>query len=82
MELLHVGEGLGYIVFNNSQLNQDCQKFSDYDTTSEVAKNYDSNLDYPYILDISDSSYFYAEKAERDEDYETMKELYKNFSYI
>jgi hypothetical protein len=34
-----------------------------------VSKAFDSNVDYPFIIDVEDHSYFYATAEERDEDY-------------
>ena len=52
--------------------NLDLQKDSLGDTLQldpiDIQTSYDENLDYPFFLDISDTSYGYAEQIDRDND--------------
>jgi len=44
-------------------------------TKVAVNKTEDFNLDYPYAIDVEDSSYFYVTEYERDIDYETLLKI-------
>jgi hypothetical protein len=68
--------------FNNGDLNFDLQKILSFDTPITVSKNYDSNLDYPFALDVEDTSYWYSEQKERDEDFEKLKLVIPIFTFI
>ena len=65
-----------FIKFNNEDLSFDIQKIESFDAPITVAKSYDSNLDYPFALDVEDVSYWYAEQNERDEDFEKLLILF------
>lgn len=67
-----------FIKFNNGDLSFDIEKIKSFDVPITVAKSFDTNLDYPFALDIEDSSYWYAEQKERDEDFEKLL-LYLDF---
>ncbi len=71
-----------YIKFNNGDLSTDFQKIISFDVPITVSKEYDSNLDYPFAIDVEDTSYFYAEEEERNEDFEKLKELIPTLSFI
>ena len=44
-----------------------------------VSKEEDFNLDFPYLIDVEDTSYSYATEEERDDDFEELcKELSSN----
>ncbi len=69
------------VVFNNGDLNFEIEKIKSFDAPISISKEFDSNLDYPYAIDIEDSSYFYPEQEERDEDYEKLKTVVPQFSF-
>jgi hypothetical protein len=53
-----------------------------FDAPISISKEYDSNLDYPYAIDVEDCSYWYAEQKERDEDYQKLKLFVPQFSFV
>ena len=69
-------------IFNNSQLTFDVERIQNFDVPITVAKAFDSNLDYPFAIDVEDESYFYPEQAERDEDFERLKSIVPKFSFV
>lgn len=71
-----------HIKFNNGDLSFDIQKIESFDVPITVAKSYEPNLDYPFALDVEDTSYWYAEQKERDEDFEKLKSLVPRFSFV
>lgn len=70
------------IRFNNGDLSNDIQKIESFDLPITVAKAVDFNLDYPYAIDVEDSSYWYANEEERDEDFEKLKSIVPQFSFV
>ena len=58
--------------FNNGDLESDFEKIMTYSILG-IAKNQDDNLDIPYIIDVNDASYFYANKLERNQDFALLK---------
>ena len=68
--------------FNNGDLSFDIEKIKSFEAPITVAKAYDSNLDYPFAIDVEDGSYFYAEQKERDEDFEKLKSIVPEFSFV
>lgn len=64
-------------MFNNSNLNSDIEKILSFDLPITITKSFDSNLEYPFILDVVDTGYFYTGKKERDEDYKKIKSILK-----
>jgi len=70
------------MTFNNGDLNWDIEKIESFDVPITVSKSFDNNLDNPYALDVEDTSYWYAEQTERDEDFETLKSIVPRFSFI
>lgn len=68
--------------FNNGDLNFDIEKIKSFDAPITVSKSFDPNLDYPFALDIEDTSYFYTEQKQRDEDFEKLKSIIPRFSFI
>lgn len=71
-----------YIEFNNSDLSFDIQKIESFDVPITVSKVFDTNLDYPFGLDVEDTGYWYAEQKERDEDFEHLKSIVPKFSFV
>jgi hypothetical protein len=71
-----------FIEFNNGDLSFDIQKIQSFDAPITVSKAFDNNLDYPYGLDVEDTSYWYAEQKERDADFEKLKSIVPRFSFI
>jgi len=71
-----------FIDFNNQDLRFDIQKIQSFDTPITVSKSYEETFNYPYALDVEDTSYWYAEKNERDEDFEKLKTIIPSFSFI
>lgn len=63
------------IKFNNNDLTFEVDKILSFDTPIIVSKNVDWTLNYPYILEVEDSSYFYAEEKERDQDFDKLKSI-------
>jgi hypothetical protein len=62
--------------FNNGDLGFDIENILSFDDIN-LSKSFDSNLEYQYVIDIKDTSYFYANKKERDDDFEKIKSLIK-----
>jgi hypothetical protein len=60
--------------FNNKDLSSDYEKILTYGMPLFVSKDYDSNLDYRYILVVADTSYFYYSRFDRDSDYDLFKQ--------
>ena len=58
--------------FNNGNLARDFEKIMTYSILG-IDKNQDDNLDLPYIIDVNDASYFYANKLERNQDFALLK---------
>jgi hypothetical protein len=64
------------IRFHNGDLDFEIyDKIKSFVSHTSITVNEDYNLDYPFILDVEDSSYFYANKLDRDSDYIKLKEL-------
>jgi hypothetical protein len=61
--------------FNNNDLEFNVESIKSFDEPITLAKSYDSNFDYPFALDVEDTSYWYAEQKERDEDFNKLKDL-------
>lgn len=70
------------VKFKNGDLEIDISKIVSFDPPITVAKAYDQNLDYPYALDVEDSSYFYSNQIDRDDDFETLKLIVPQFSFV
>jgi hypothetical protein len=68
--------------FNNRDLTFDIEKIESFDVPITVAKAFDDNLDYPFAIDVEDTSYFYATLKERDEDFEKLKSIVPKFSFV
>ena len=56
---------LDKIKLNQESIENDIHKMA-------VSKEEDFNLDFPYLIDVEDTSYSYATKEERDNDYEEL----------
>jgi hypothetical protein len=72
------------VEFNNRDLSFDIEKIESFDVPITVSKEYDHNLDYPFAIDVEDTSYWYAEQEERNADFEKLKYIYnekRNFEY-
>jgi hypothetical protein len=61
------------ILDNQVSLEEDNQKLA-------IAKSEDFDLDNPYAIDVEDTSYFYAEETERDNDYSLLCKILSNSS--
>jgi hypothetical protein len=70
------------VKFNNRDLTFDIEKIESFDVPITVAKAFDDNLDYPFAIDVEDTSYFYATPKERDEDFEKLKSIVPKFSFV
>lgn len=57
--------------FDSTQLNIDFEKLKSYDNLT-IYKSYVEELDYPYTIEVNDSSYFYANEEDRNSDYEIL----------
>jgi hypothetical protein len=71
-----------FIKFNNGDLSFDIQKIESFDVPITVSKSYDPNLDYPFALDVEDTTYWYVEQKERDGDFEKLKSIVPKFSFV
>jgi hypothetical protein len=58
--------------FNNGDLAFDFDKIKSFDVPITIVKAFDDNLDYPFAIDVEDTSYFYATEKERDEDFNNL----------
>lgn len=56
---------LDKIVWNQESIETDLTKIA-------VSKEEDFNLDFPYLIDVEDTSYSYANEEERDLDYDLL----------
>jgi hypothetical protein len=70
------------VKFNNGDLSFDIEKIESFDVPITVAKAHDPNLDQPFAIDVEDGSYFYAEQDVRDEDFEKLKSIVPQFSFV
>ena len=70
------------IKFNNGDLSWDIEKIKSFDAPITISKSYDDNLDYPFGIDVEDSSYWYAEQKDRDEDFRNLKKVVPKFSFV
>ena len=70
------------VKFNNGDLTFDIEKIESFDVPISIAKAFDDNLDYPFAIDVEDTSYFYATQKERDEDFEKLKSIVPKFSFV
>jgi len=70
------------IKFNNGDLSFDIQKIESFDAPITVSKSYEPMFDYPFALDVEDTTYWYAEQKERDEDFEKLKSTITRFSFV
>lgn len=70
------------IKFNNGDLKFDIEKILSFDLPITIAKSFDDNLDYPYGLDVEDSTYWYANLVDRDNDFNNLKVIFPNFFYL
>ena len=70
------------VKFNNADLSFDIEKIESFDVPITISKGYDSNLDYPFAIDVEDTSYWYAEREERDVDFEKLKSIVPKFSFV
>jgi hypothetical protein len=63
---------LDKIKWNQESIENDITKMA-------ISKEEDFNLDFPYLIDVEDTSYSYTTEEERDNDYEELcKILTKN----
>jgi hypothetical protein len=70
------------VIFNNGDLSFDIDEIESFDAPITVSKEYDSDLDNPFAIDVEDTSYWYAEQVERDADFEKLKSIVPKFSFI
>ena len=70
------------IKFNNGDLSFDIQKIKFFPVPITVAKSFEATFDYPYGLDVEDTTYWYAEEKERNEDFEKLKSIVSRFSSV
>jgi len=68
--------------FNNGDLNFEIEKIISFDAPITVAKSFDGNLNYTYVLDVADGSYFYPDGESRDYDFNLLKEMIPRFSFV
>ena len=56
------------------------ESFEEENQKTYISKEIDFDLDYPYTIDIEDSSYFYADEDERNNDYLILCKILNNNS--
>lgn len=64
---------LDKIIWNQDSIETDLTKMA-------VSKEEDFNLDFPYLIDVEDISYSYANEEERDLDYDLLCEHLTKYS--
>ena len=64
---------LDKIKWNQESIENDITKMA-------ISKEEDFNLDFPYLIDVEDTSYSYATEDERNSDYETLCIILSNNS--
>ena len=60
---------------SNSNLRRDIEK---HQSADEVDISIDFHVT-EWVIDVNDSSYFYANKADRDKDCDTLKDIFPDF---
>jgi len=70
------------VKFNNADLEFYIDKIQSFDVPITVAKAFDDNLDYPYAIDVEDESFFYISQVERDTDFDKLKSVVPQFSFV
>ena len=70
------------VKFNNADLEFFIDKIQSFDVPITVAKAFDDNLDYPYAMDVEDESFFYISQVERDTDFDKLKSVVPQFSFV
>lgn len=66
---------------HNGDLKIELEKILSYDLPISISMGYDDNLDYPFSINVEDSSYFYANEEERNSDYMNLYALLKPKGY-
>jgi hypothetical protein len=69
------------VFFNNGDLGFSLERIKSFDAPISISKEFDSNLNYPYAIDIEDESFFYPEQKERDDDYEKLRLSLPQFTF-
>ena len=64
----------------NNDLKFDIDKIAEMNDIT-ISLSYDENLEYPFALDVADSSYFYHNKKDCKTDYSTLKKLFPMFNF-
>ena len=67
--------------FHNGDLSFEIEKIMSFDAPISISKECDYFFDNPYAIDVEDSSYWYANEKERDEDYQKLKLFVPQFSF-
>ena len=62
--------------FNHSSLNFDIDKLMAFDNLN-VSTTEEYHLEYPFVIEVNDSSYFYASRKDRDADFIKLKKCIK-----
>jgi hypothetical protein len=70
------------VKFNNADLEFYIDKIQSFDVPITVAKAFDDNLDYPYAMNVEDESFFYITQMERDTDFDKLKSVVPQFSFV
>jgi hypothetical protein len=70
------------VKFNNADLEFYIDKIQSFDVPITVAKAFDDNLDYPYAMNVEDESFFYISQVERDTDFDKLKSVVPQFSFV
>jgi len=70
------------VKFNNADLEFFIDKIQSFDVPITVAKAFDDNLDYPYAMNVEDGRFFYMSQVERDTDFDKLKSVVPQFSFV
>jgi hypothetical protein len=73
---------MNVVKFNNADLEFFIDKIQSFDVPITVAKAFDDNLDYPYAMYVEDGSFFYITQMERDTDFDKLKSVVPQFSFV
>ena len=69
-------------LFNNNDLNFDIEKIQSFNPPITVSTEYENSFEYPFAIDVEDTSYWYINETDRNDDFEKLKSMFPKFSYI
>ncbi len=68
--------------FNNNDLSFDIEKIKNFDPPITISKSFEDLFEYPHGIDVEDTSYWYFNTKERDEDFEMLKKMFYKFNFV